>query len=287
VSARRVGRRGLPGGAAAVADKRFRRADARSGKRRGAALRVWRLVRVVLALGALVALVAFASVRVVDAQLLSVDRVLVRGNQRLSTGEIDALIGDVRGESLLLVDLDRVEARLRDSPWVESVTVRRLLPSTVDVRIVEREPVAIARLGQQLYLVDGTGVIVDGYGPQYVEFDLPIVDGMAAPAAAGGRAIDPGRAQLTARFLADLASRPELRRAVSQVDVSRDHNVTVLLDDDPTLLYLGDEKFMARLRTYLELRPTLNERWEEVDYVDLRFGQKIVAKERDIRKNRQ
>ena len=37
---------------------------------------------------------------------------------------------------------------------------------------------AVCRLGDQLYLVDSTGVIIDDYGPQYVQFDLPIVDGL-------------------------------------------------------------------------------------------------------------
>jgi cell division protein FtsQ len=210
----------------------------------------------------------------------------VQGNERLSTGEIEALIGDVRGQSLLLVDLQQFQARLLASPWVQSVTVRRVLPSTVDLRIVERDPVAIARLGQMLYLVDGTGVIMDDYGPQHADYDLPIVDGMAAAASETGRPIDPARAHLTARFLASLAGRPELRKAVSQVDVSRENNVVVLLGDDPALLYLGDEQFVERLRTYLEIRPTLAERMADVDYVDLRFGQRVIAKERKDRAHR-
>jgi cell division protein FtsQ len=277
----------MPRTTASVADKRFRRPDVRPGKRRRLGARAWRIGRVVLAGGALVALVVLGSARVVSARWLAVDRVVVQGNARLSAGEIHGLIGDVRGQSLLLVDLQQFQARLLDSPWVQSVTVRRVLPSTVDVRIVERDPVALARLGQQLYLVDATGVIIDDYGPQYADFDLPIVDGMAAPVTADGPAIDPARAQLAARFLASLAGRPELRRAVSQVDVSRAHNVVVLLGDDPALLYLGDEQFVERLRTYLEIRPTLDERMADVDYVDLRYGQRVIAKERKDRAHRQ
>jgi cell division septal protein FtsQ len=277
----------MPRHAPAATDKRFLRPDVRPGKRRRLGLRIWRVGRVVLAGGVLVTLAVLGSSRVVDARLLAVDRVIVQGNQRLSVGEIEALISGVRGQSLLTVDLHVFQARLLDSPWVQSVTVRRILPSTVDVRIVERDPVAIARLGQQLYLVDGTGVIIDDYGPQYSDFDLPIVDGMAAPASDGGRAIDPARAQLAARFLASMAGRPELRRSVSQVDVSREGNVTVLLGGDPALLYLGDEQFVERLRTYLEIRPTLEERMADVDYVDLRFGQRVVVKDRTDRTHRQ
>ena len=105
--------------------------------------------------------------------------------------------------------------------------------------------------------------------------------------ATAGSAIDPARAQLVARFLGSLVARPELRRSVSQVDVSRDGNVVVLLDGDATLLYLGDDQFVERLRTYLEIRSTLAERMSDVDYVDLRYGQRVIVKDRTPRTQRQ
>lgn len=273
-------KRGLPSGAASVADRRFRRADVRPGRRRRVLQRVWQIGRVVLVVGVLMGIGAFASSRVVGARILTVDTLDVRGYHRLTEGEIEALIGSVRGENLLLVDLARVRAKLLDSRWVADVTVRRVFPSTVDIRVVEREPIAIARLGQQLYLVDEAGVIIDEYGPQYGDLDLPIVDGMAAPKREGGPAIDPARAQLTARFLRSLAARPELLRALSQVNVAVADNVVVLLGDDPTFLHLGDELFAERIQTYLEMTPVLAERNRDVEYVDLRFGNRVFAKDR-------
>jgi cell division protein FtsQ len=270
-------RRGLPGGGASVADKRFKRPD-RPGKYRRITPRLWRIGGAILFGGALVAVGMVASARVVDAGILAVDRVVVRGQQRLSPNAVNTLKDSVLGQSLLRVDLQQFQARLLDSPWVASVTVRRIFPSTIDVRIVERDPVAIARLGQRLYLVDGAGVIMDDYGPQYADFDLPIVDGMAAPSADGGSSIDPVRAQLVSRFLGALATRPDLKRSISQINVSREANVVVLLNDDPALLYLGDDQFVDRLRTYLEIRPTLNDRMDDVESVDLRFGQRVVVK---------
>jgi len=275
--------RGAPGGVTTVADKKFRRPDVRPGRSRRLSQRIVRWAATGLVLGGLVALGALVSTRLVGAKLLAVDRVEVRGHRRLSELVLDEARGSVRGQSLLLVDLEEFRARLLDSPWVASVTVRRVLPSTLEVQIVEREPVALARLGQQLYLVDGSGVIIAEYGPQHSDFDLPIVDGMAPANVTDGMRIDPSRAQLVGRFMSALATRPELRRSVSQVDVSRDGNVAVLLDGDPTLLYLGDDQFVERLRTYLEIRPTLVERMNDVDYVDLRYGQRVIVKDRNAR----
>lgn len=273
-------RRGMPARGASTADRRFRRAEVRPGRHRRVLQRAWQVGRVVLVAGGLVGVGMFATPRVVGARILAVDRLPVHGHHRLTLGEIEALVGSVRGESLLLVDLDRFRTKLLDSPWVAGVTVRRVFPSTIETYIVEREPVAIARIAQQLHLVDESGIIIDEYGPQYMDLDLPIVDGMAAPKSDDGPVIDPARAQLAARFLRSLRARPELLRAVSQVNVATPANVIVLLGDDPTYLHLGDEHFVERLQTYLELTPALADRERALDYVDLRFGNRVVLKDR-------
>lgn len=273
-------KRGLPAGGTSVADRRFRRAEVRPGRRRRILQRAWQVVRVAAPVVALVALGALVSARVVGAKILAVDRLTVHGHHRLSLGEVEALVGHVRGESLLLVDLDQFRSTLLESRWVADVTVRRVFPSTLDVHLTEREPVAMARLGQHLYLVDVGGVIIDEYGPLYRDLDLPIVDGLGASAPEGGTDIDPARAQLAARFLEALSGRPELLRAVSQVNVADTGNVVVLLGDDPTMLHLGDQQFAERIQTYLELTPALADREREVDYVDLRFGNRVFLKDR-------
>lgn len=270
-------RRGLP---AASADRRFRRAEVRPGRRRRVLQRAWHVGRAVLVVGALAGLGAVASSQIVGARILTVDSVIVRGNHRLTHGEVESLISHVRGENLLLVDLDRVRARLLDSPWVAGVAARRVFPSTLDIAIAEREPVAIARLSQQLYLVDETGIIIDEYGPQHREFDLPIVDGLAAPRTPDGPVIDPARVRLAARFLRSLQAQPALYRALSQVNVADVDNVVVLLGDDPTYLHLGDAQFAERLQRYLEMTPLLADRGREVESVDLRFGNRLVLRDR-------
>lgn len=272
-------RRGLPGGTAELSDKRFRRTDVRPTRRRTVA-RLWKVGRAVVVTVVVIAGIGFAAQRVTAASTLAVRHLIVRGHDRLTLAEVEALVGDVRGESLFSVDLAQVRVQLLESPWVADVVIRRVLPGTLDLRVVERAPVAIARLNQQLYLVDDQGVIIDEYGPVYRQFDLPIVDGLAAERTNGGPVLDVSRVQLAARFLRSLGAHPELRRALSQVDVSTADNVKVLLGDDPTWLFLGDGEFVERLRTYFELTSTLEERGRMTDYVDLRFGRRVFVRDR-------
>jgi cell division protein FtsQ len=275
-------RRGLPpsAGIAVPSDRRFRRPDVRPGKRRRAGGLAWRIARIAVVGAAVLLLGGWLVTTVVGSRVLAVSHVSVRGNTRLTSGEVEALVDGIRGQSLLLVDLNRYRKRLMDSPWVADVTLWRVLPSTVEVRVVERVPMAVARQGQQLFLVDRAGMIVDEFGPQYKDFDLPIVDGLIAPASAAGAPVDGARLALTARFFDALQSRPDLRQRISQVDVTDSHNLVVLLDSDEAFLHLGEDRFVERIKTFLELAPTLHDRFQSVDYVDLRFDERVYVRSR-------
>lgn len=262
---------------AAPADRRFRRAHVKPGRRR----RDWRRVFVPAARYAAIALVVGygayrGSAVAAHAHVLQIDRIIVRGNERLSTGEVLALLGGMRGESLLWVDLDEWRNQLLATPWVRDATIRRSLPSTIEVAIRERQPMAIGRMHGDMYLVDDTGAVIDQYGPEYADLDLPIVDGLPGGAADG--AANGARAELAGRVIAAVRSKPEIARRLSQIDVSDEHNAAVILSGDPAVIHLGDEQFLPRLQAYLDLSPTLHERVPDIDSVDLRFDDRIYVR---------
>jgi cell division protein FtsQ len=266
----------------APVERNFRRARGKPSRRKRLRPRVsGALVRRVLSVALLVfgvyQTVAFA----VTTPLLRVNRIAVRGNVRLSSGEVQALVEDMRGTSILQANLEAFRRRLTESPWIADVALRRVLPSTIEVFISERRPVGLCRLGQRLYLVDETGVVIDEYGPQYAEFDLPIIDGLVgAPPRRGEppREIDPRRAELAARVIAALGRSQEIGSRLSQVDVADLHDAIVLLEGDTALLHLGTDRFLERVQSYLELSGTLRERVAEIDYVDLRFDQRVYVR---------
>ncbi len=265
-------------GVAAPTDRRFRRPDIRPGRRQRLGRFVVRTGVIVVAAIAIVGIGGWAVGSMLASRALAVSHITIHGNQRLTRGEVEALVDGLRGENILRVDFALYKRRLMDSPWVASARMSRVLPSTVDLQITERVPMAVARVGAQLFLVDDTGVIIDEFGPQYQEFDLPIVDGLVARTVADRAPVDATRVRLIARCLADLQARPDLRSRVSQLDVSDARDVVALLTDDAARLHLGDTAFSDRLTMYLQIAPTLRQQLHDLDYVDLRFGDRVFVR---------
>lgn len=265
----------------APAEKNFRRAKVRPGAKRGGGLLrrlSWRAGR--WAAAAIV--VAYAGYRatalVLHASGLQVRRIDVHGNVRLSSGAVQTIVDGLRGSNILTADLNGYRRRLMESPWVADAELRRLLPSTVEVFVSERRPMGLCRLGSALYLVDAHGTLIDEFGPQYSEFDLPIVDGLARSPNLGRPVVDETRAELAARLIDAVSQRKDLAQRISQIDVSDAHDAVVLLQNDGAMLHLGEDKFLERLQSYVDLAPALRQRVPDIDYVDLRFDERVYVR---------
>jgi cell division septal protein FtsQ len=279
----------------APAEKNYRRARAKPARRRKLrALFTWR-VALGVCLAVLTTVAGYQTATLVyRSSLLRVNHVRVHGNARVSSGEVQTIVRDLQGSHILTADLARSRHELLESPWLAEVALRRVLPSTIDIYVSERRPFGLGRHGNQLYLVSRDGVVMDEFGPRYADFDLPIVDGLVPPAPrtgprtsranrsadGGAPRIDRARAELAARVVDAIQGTAELTRRVSQIDVTDAHDAVILLDHDPALLHVGEDRFRERLQSYLEIAEALRERVPDIDYVDLRFEQRVYVKPR-------
>jgi cell division protein FtsQ len=263
----------------ALTDKRFRRSHVSPARRRRRFNVSRKRIAQAIVCGVLLLYLGYRGVGVTT-RALTVTHVTVSGNTRISRADVLRLLEGLHGRQILLVDLDDWRQKLLQSPWVADAAIRRVLPGTVDVIIAERQPTGIARVGHRLYLLDQRGGIIAEFGPDHAEFDLPLIDGLAA-AGRGSRAdpvLDLERAALAMRLLSTLKNRPDLAARVSQIDVTDRRDAVVILKGDTVLVRVGDDQFAERLQSYLDLAPVLRERVPRIDYVDLRFGERVYVR---------
>ena len=259
-------------------DRRFRRSRAR-GEQSTRQLwigRIWRATRVGVVTGMAGWALAFAYTIATRSVWFTVQHVRVHGNERLSAGEVSVLLDGLRGANVVVTSLEPWRARLLGSPWVKDAALRRVLPDAIDVTIIERRAAAIVRAGRTLQLMDADGVLIDEYGPRYATLDLPLVEGLDLGSESPA---DAARSALARDTITDLAQSGLLWR-VSQIDVSKPHDAVVTMNDDTTLLHLGDTAFTARLQSYLDMSRRLQTMASDLEYVDLRFNDRVYIRPR-------
>ena len=122
-----------------------------------------------LALGALVIAVVVGVLAVLGSSMFAVEQVSVTGVVYTDQAALDAVIDDLTGTAVLLVDTADVEAQIEAIPWVEDARVTTKFPDSASIEIRARTRVAgmmgadgLARVidvdGRVLALVDGQPV---------------------------------------------------------------------------------------------------------------------------------
>lgn len=104
----------------------------------------------------------------------------LEGRGRTPMADIEKAMGIKKGDPILKISLTELRQRLEQVESIKSAEVERSLPSTLYVRIIEREPVALWQHKGQLSLVDDNGVVMRGIDIAPYK-QLPLIVGEGAP----------------------------------------------------------------------------------------------------------
>jgi cell division protein FtsQ len=129
-----------------------RRFMARARRRKLQAAMPWAVTLGVLVVAGALAWVVFGTA------VLGVRSVSVLGTGVLSPAQVEQAAGVRMKQPLARADLDGIRERVEALPAVEHAVVSRSWPSTVEVRVVERTPVAAVPAGEGFRLIDAAGV---------------------------------------------------------------------------------------------------------------------------------
>ena len=101
-----------------------------------------------------------------------IQNVTFKGNHVLNNSQLFEWLGPVIGENLISIDLVRLNKRLSEHPWVQTVSIQRIFPQGLEFELIERVPYARIKK-DQTYLIDNLGFILSpekaGYG------NLPLI----------------------------------------------------------------------------------------------------------------
>ena len=213
-------------------------------------------------------------------------QVEITGSQFVGRTAVTDLFTPDLGKSILRVPLDARRKQIESIPWVEQATVERTLPDRIRIELLERAPVAFLRTGNELHLVDASGVLLER--PLEARFHFPVVSGFddeTTPPADRKQ-----RMALFVDFMKEIElAHPGAGEEVSEVDFTDAQDVRAMLAGLPGLegqypiwVHFGDSDFVNKYRLLAENLAQWRASAGRVESVDLRFAKQVVVNpERD------
>jgi cell division protein FtsQ len=205
----------------------------------------------------------------------SSDDIEITGLQNVTRAQVmDVLGGDI-GRNIFFVPLAQRKAQLEQIPWVASASVMRFVPNRLRVEIHERIPVAFARVGPRILLVDSSGTLMEL--PPQRKYSFPVIVGMNSGEPHSTRE---ARMKIYTDFIRQLdSSGAHYSQDLSEVDLSDpdDVKVTVSSSDGEVLVHLGSGNYLARYQIYVSHVQEWRQQFNRLDSVDLRYDNQIVV----------
>ena len=119
---------------------------------------------------------------------LAVRDVYVEGRRRTPQEVLRSQLDIEIGMPILALDPAATRQRLESLGWIEQASVVRMLPDAVQIRLLERRPLALWQQGGRFEVIDRRGVVIEDalqYDPEQYAHLRVVVGGDAPESAAG------------------------------------------------------------------------------------------------------
>lgn len=223
----------------------------------------WR--RVFIAAGLLAAL--FGAFLLYRSPLLRIQEIEVVGAQNLDPQEIAAL-ADLGGRSIFNLPMRQAEERVATLPLIRGVDAQRLFPNKARIIVLERLPWGYWQSGDQMYVIDEEGVVLDGFLPP--EGAPGILEASARDPLDIGQAVETESVSLARRLVEQVPARFGL--AVTYLEFNAASGLTLRTNAGYTVVFGDSRDVEFKLAAWQSLEEKLGREAMGGHVLDLRFG---------------
>ncbi len=208
-------------------------------------------------------------------RIQSSDSIEITGMENVSKAQIMEVMGADIGRNIFFIPLAQQKAQLEQIPWVESASVMRFVPNRLKVEIHERTPVAFARVGPRIALIDAGGTLMEL--PQKHKYSFPVILGMNPGEPLSTRA---PRMKAYNELIQELdSSGARYSQDLSEVDLSDLDNVKVRVNDPAgdVLVELGSSDYLKRYKVYVSHVQEWRQQFQKLESVNLRYDNQVIV----------
>jgi cell division protein FtsQ len=207
----------------------------------------------------------------------SSDQIEISGAQHVTHAQVMEVMGGDIGRNIFFIPLAQRKLQLEQIPWVESASVMRFVPNHLRVELHERTPVAFARVGGHISLIDAGGTLMELAPAAKHKYSFPVILGMNPGEPLSTRA---ARMKNYNQLLRELDSDgAHYSQELSEVDLEDPEDVKVVVADSSgeVLIHLGTGNYLQRYKTYVTHAQQWRQQFDKLEAVDLRFDGQIVV----------
>ena len=214
-------------------------------------------------------------------KLFELNEPIISGYNILNKKDYKSIIDQLEYETINKAYIVEIRKALEKNPFVKAARVSKHFPNKLNIQIVERQPLGIINIENQL-MIDEEAVVLPGknYSEDYL---IPVLSGFnsAKELYPEGEKTFSIKVKEAVSILRELSTKyKNLYENISELTLNKDDEYVIILADRPTRVILGKDKISQKFNILKSFDKALGQR-QLTDFrlIDMRYNKQLVARE--------
>ena len=201
--------------------------------------------------------------------------VKIKGNQFVTDAQIQKQLQPFMEETYFSIGLNELQIAISSLDYIECVQLSRILPNTVMVQVIERNPILLITLENENFLMDKNGLLLPTKSKTISYYPVPVINILKDMDYKSGLT---GEIVEVFNFLVN--DYPLFYDNLSEV-IIEDEKWT-FSSDSKTRIFTTSDNLLSQLNILKNFERTVypNKQLGDYSYIDLRVAEQVVVKEK-------
>ena len=201
----------------------------------------------------LIALVIGGGIYFLLSPYFNIRSITTTGNKKITSEEIISLSGIQLEENMFKISKSKVEQSIKTNAYIDSVDLKRKLPDSIEIQVVEREPAYMLMLGNAYVYINSQGYILE---LSKEKLELPIITGFSTvedQIQVGNRLNTEDLEKLSSVIqIMDSANSNELGSLITKINIEDKQDYVLELESEDKTVHLGDTSNLSTKMLYIK-----------------------------------
>lgn len=195
----------------------------------------------------------------------NVRNIEISGNEKITQETIVSLSGIELEENTFKISKSKVQQAIKTNAYIESVKIKRKLPETIEIQVVERKVAYMLSLGNAYVYMNTQGYLLE---ISQEKLEVPMITGILTAEdqiQAGNRLCAEDLQKLSNVIqIMDSANNNELGKLITKINISDKQNYILELKSEKKNVHIGDTSNLSTKMLYIK-KVLQNEKKKEGD----------------------
>ena len=202
-------------------------------------------------------------------------KIQISGNQYLNNTQITETLNYNKNSSLFNIDIIKIKTKLEKMDFIKSVQISQILPNSILIQIIEREPLVLVNNKNKTIFLDSHGISLPVDNNSLVNFPVPLL------------IIKDEKYDFTYQTnkITEIINHiffnyPNFYKSINEIII--DSNIWEFRDNQKTKFYVNKNHLIEQLIILKKFEDTIYpiKEFKDYNYIDLTTKNKIIVKEK-------